>query len=215
MERPVKMSKGALRALATRRKILEAARACFIEESYGSTTIKDIAARAGVAPQTVYFVFRNKVSILSAVLDLTIAGDEEPVAVKDRPWVRELASISEADEAVALLSLHGGAIVARTAPLFRVIQSASAEPEVEALLKENKRQRAETLDLFARILEDAGVITGDAQHGYFADVLYAVLSEESYALLVDERGWTASEWQAWVARVLLQALQTLRLETPA
>jgi len=215
MERPVKMSKGALRALATRRKILGAARACFLEGGYGSTTIKDIAARAGVAPQTVYFVFRNKVSILSAVLDLTIAGDEEPVAVKDRPWVEELASVREPAKAVALLSLHGGAIVARTAPLFCVIQSASAEPEVEALLKENKRQRAETLDLFARILVDAGVITSDAQHSHFADVLYAVLSEESYALLVGERGWTASEWQSWVERVILQALHPVRMETLA
>jgi len=208
MERPVKLSKNALRTRATRRKITDAASACFLELGYGSTTIKDIAARAGVAPQTVYFVFRNKVSILRAVLDLTIAGDEEPVPVKDRPWVTDLRAAARPKEAAELLALHGGAIVGRTTPLFRVLQAASAEPEVDVLLKENKRQRAETLDYMARILADAGIITSSVQCQRFGDVLYGVLSEESYSLFVDERGWTQSDWQAWIGMVLCQELES-------
>jgi AcrR family transcriptional regulator len=207
MERPVKLSKSATRALATRQKIVRAASSCFLDLGYGLATIKDIAASAGVAPQTVYFVFRNKVSILSAVLDLTIAGDAEPIAVKDRPWVEELRVATDPKQAAHILAVHGGAVTARTAPLFRVLQSASAEPEVEALLKENKRQRAETLELFARMLLDTGIIISEARYQRFADVLYLVLSEECYLLLVVERGWTTTDWQGWIELQLSQELR--------
>jgi AcrR family transcriptional regulator len=206
MELPVKLSKSAAKARATRHKIIEAARVCFLRDGYGSTTIKAIAAVAGVAPQTIYFVFHNKVSILNEVLDLTIAGDEEPIAVKDRPWVDELRRAKQAGQAAALLAVEAGAIVARTAPLFRVIRGASAEPEVDALLEENKRQRSETLDLVAQIVSDAGLVATDEHQRYFADVLYTVMSEECYSLLVEERGWTPSRWKQWLEQVLTWTL---------
>jgi AcrR family transcriptional regulator len=206
MDRPVKRSKHALRAAATRRTIIDAARACFLEQGYLSTTIKDIAGRAGVAPQTVYFVFRNKVSILAAVLDVTIAGDDAEVPIKNRPWVASLRSVPGPRQAAALLAGEGGAIVVRTAPLFRVLLQASADPDVAALLADNKRQRGETLDLFAGAVAAAGWLTDERQGRRFADVLYAVLSEECYRLLVEERGWTATAWQSWVAELLCRHL---------
>jgi hypothetical protein len=31
-----------------------------------------------------------------------------------------------------------------------------------------------------------------------ADILYALVSEESYRLLCSDRGWNTTEWQTWV-----------------
>jgi AcrR family transcriptional regulator len=46
------------------------------------------AAAAGVAIQTVYKVFGSKQALLPALVDVTAAGDDEPVALPDRQFRR-------------------------------------------------------------------------------------------------------------------------------
>ena len=53
-------------------------------EGYGSTTLEQIAARAGVAVQTVYFHFGNKRTVLKEAVDVAAVGDDEPVALLER-----------------------------------------------------------------------------------------------------------------------------------
>jgi len=77
-------------ALATRRAVLDAARDRFVEGGYVATTIDAIAERAGVSPETVYATFRNKRTLLSALLDVAMAGDDDPVPILERPWVQQL-----------------------------------------------------------------------------------------------------------------------------
>jgi len=50
-----------------RQAIVDAARALFTMEGYESTTIADVAKRAGVAVGTVYLYFKNKIELLLAV----------------------------------------------------------------------------------------------------------------------------------------------------
>jgi AcrR family transcriptional regulator len=52
-----------------RETLLDAARTVFAERGYHRTTIKDIAAQAGVADGTVYNYFENKDALLSALFD--------------------------------------------------------------------------------------------------------------------------------------------------
>ena len=49
--------------------------------------VEAFVGAAGVSVQSVYFVFGNKPSVLSALLDVAVAGDEEKTATLDRPWV--------------------------------------------------------------------------------------------------------------------------------
>ena len=48
------------KAQATRLRIVEAALAAFLDRGYSGTTMDAVAAQAGVAVQTVYFVFHTK-----------------------------------------------------------------------------------------------------------------------------------------------------------
>ena len=50
--------KRAERSRRTREKIVVAARDLFVTQGYGATSLQQVADRAGVAVQTVYFVFR-------------------------------------------------------------------------------------------------------------------------------------------------------------
>ena len=55
-----------------------------------AATIETIAGEAGVAVPTVYLAFGTKRALLAELLDIAAVGDDEPVAVLERPWVDEL-----------------------------------------------------------------------------------------------------------------------------
>ena len=76
----------------TRRRIVAAAAARFLDQGYGATTLDQIAAGADVAVQTVYFHFGNKATLLKEALDVAAVGDDEPVALMNRPWVQEMVA---------------------------------------------------------------------------------------------------------------------------
>src|SRR5262244_2945653 len=75
---------------ATRRAILDAAERLFGVRGYAGTSVGEIAEAAGVALKTVYAVFGTKAEVLRALWHLRLRGDEDPVPVQDRPWVREV-----------------------------------------------------------------------------------------------------------------------------
>jgi AcrR family transcriptional regulator len=85
------------RSRQTRRRILQAAYELFTEQGYGATTLQGIADRAGVAVQTIYFAFGNKPSLLKELVDVTIAGDDEPVPTLQRAWFLDAAAAGTAE----------------------------------------------------------------------------------------------------------------------
>ncbi len=54
--------------IATRRRILEAARACFSRDGFEAATTRDIAARAGIAAGTLFNYFPTKEAIAMALV---------------------------------------------------------------------------------------------------------------------------------------------------
>lgn len=125
--------KRAERSRRTREKIVAAARELFVAQGYGATSLQEIADRAGVAVQTVYFVFRNKRALFKDVVDMSIAGDVEPVATMDRDWFR--AACAEPTAAGQLRAHVRGVrdILGRVAPIMPLIAAAAAtDPEIAA-----------------------------------------------------------------------------------
>src|SRR5579864_6077636 len=80
---------------ATRLRVIEAAKAVFIDNGYPGTTLESVADAAGVPLPTLYRLFGSKRALLSAVLETSFVGDDEPVAFADRPAVQ--AALSEPD----------------------------------------------------------------------------------------------------------------------
>ncbi|TJZ75808.1 TetR/AcrR family transcriptional regulator [Rhodococcus oryzae] len=186
-----------------RRKILTAARTLFTTTGYASTTIKAIATEAGVAVQTVYFVFGNKRSVLAALLDVSIAGDDEPIATLDRPWVAE--AIAEPDPMAQLrIQVHGARLILdRVAPVLLAVRAAAgADPEVAQLWATTCEHHETVLRHLATAL--AGKVDGlDVDR--CVDVGLALQSPETHALLIDERGWSATDYDDWVVEALASA----------
>src|SRR3954452_22905822 len=89
-------------AVATRRRVVDAAGRLFTQHGYAATTLQRVADEAGVAVQTVYFHFGNKRTLLKELVDLASAGDDQPVALLDRPWVQQLRSAPGGPETVGI-----------------------------------------------------------------------------------------------------------------
>src|SRR5580704_8018499 len=80
------------RTRRTRAAVVAAARSLFLERGYAATTIEAIGDLSDTPQATVYRLFSSKLGILKAVLDVSIAGDDEAIAMADRPQVRALVS---------------------------------------------------------------------------------------------------------------------------
>ncbi|MEV0800915.1 helix-turn-helix domain-containing protein [Kribbella sp. NPDC050281] len=196
-------SKRAEKAQETRRRIIQAATELFVADGYGATNLQEVADRAGVAVQTIYFVFGNKRALLKELVDVTIAGDTEPLATMERPWFTDAVAMRTAPDMLAEYVPGSSAVLARVAPIMRVLESAVAnDPEVSALWPPDEDlryvvQRAAAEALVTKSGRRRGLTVDEA-----ADLLYGILSPELYLLFVRDRGWSHDRWVEWATQTL-------------
>lgn len=201
--------KRAEKARQTRQRMLGAARELLIEQGYGATAMQDIADRAGVAVQTLYFTFGTKRALLKELVDSSIAGDQEPVATMDRPWFRDALAAATAD-AQLRAHVHGsGQVLDRVAEITEVLRAAAkTDPEIAEFWPRDPDPRLTVLSAAAKALvAKPGARAGvSAEHA--TDVLFGLISPELYLLLVRDRGWTPGQWEQWTFDTLRTQLCT-------
>ncbi len=79
-----------LRAAATKARILQAARLCFSERGLAATSMRQIAASAGVTQPLVHHYFGAKDALFDAVLDAAVADYE---ASQSEQWRRPMGDL--------------------------------------------------------------------------------------------------------------------------
>ncbi len=191
-------------AARTRTLIVDAAADLFISEGYGRTTVRAIAERAGVAPDTVYATFGSKVRVLTAVVDARLApsGAEN---VMDRP--EALAVRDEPDPRLRLrrFARDIAAVSTRVRPIYEVLRTAAAsEPDVREVFAEMEAHRLANMSRLAGWLAQGDALRVD--EGRAADVVWALASPDVARMLCDVRGWTEAEHAAWLESTLAAAL---------
>src|SRR5205814_7273664 len=90
-----------------------------------ATPLTAIAAKSGVAIQTVYKIFGSKQALLSALVDVTAAGDDEPVALPDRPFVAEIQALTDARAKLERYARHLVEIHARMTQVTLALAAAA------------------------------------------------------------------------------------------
>ncbi|MEV0629440.1 TetR/AcrR family transcriptional regulator [Nonomuraea wenchangensis] len=196
-------SKRAQKAQETRRRMLAAALELFVQDGYGATNLQDVAARAGVAVQTIYFVFGNKRALLKELVDVTIAGDDEPVATMDRPWYVEALAAGTAQDMLRAYVTGGTSVLERVAPIGKMLDGAVAsDPEVAALWPHDVNPRHVVQQRAAKALVGKPGARPEMTVEETADLLYGLLSPELYLLFVRERGWPRDRWERWTLQTL-------------
>lgn len=203
----VKANRRTQQARATRRRIIECARELFLEQGYATTTLDQIAARSGVAVQTVYFHFRNKRTVLKEIMDVLAVGDDEPVPVLQRPWIDQVRAEPDARRALGLWLRHSRAIFSRVAPMLTIVRDAAvADPEMAEQWRTNQEQRYLAHRTLAEILAAKRALRPGLTVPKAADIVFTLLSPEVYLLLTADRGWTPARWQSWLTETIAQAI---------
>jgi AcrR family transcriptional regulator len=195
------------RTRRTKASVIEAARSLFVERGYAATTIEAISEHSDTPQPTIYRLFASKLGILKAVIDVAIVGDDEDVAMADRPQVRELLADPDAHQRVAQFAALLRDVMARTAAVHRLLADAArSDPEAATLLAEIARQRQEGQRRVARSLARSGALRAGVRERDAADIIHALASPELYGLLVLDRGWSGERYERWMADTLRQQL---------
>ena len=196
---------GQARTRLARAAVVQAARTLFLERGYAGTTIDAISDRSDVPPATVYRLFSSKLGILKALLDVSIAGDDEPMPVDDRPHVRVRFLRTRPDGA----SSPG---LAGLTPSINVQDRARLpDPRERRGLRSRRRGAARRADATATPgpvpdrdvpwLAPAPCGRSCAQREA-ADIIHALMSPELYRLLVGR------------SRLVLRAVRTMAERHP-
>jgi AcrR family transcriptional regulator len=200
-------SRRRMQARASRRAMLDAGRRLFLEHSYASTTIPMVAAEAGVSVQTVYKAFENKPGLVKALVDVALVGDDEPVPMMEREFVRQNMAEPDARKKLLDYGMHLAEIAPRAQPILLVIRDAGAVDAGAAEVWERlQAERLTGMTHFAQHLKSErclrrGVSTAEAR-----DVLWAHNSVELWDLLVRQRGWAPARYGRWIGNQLIAAL---------
>lgn len=194
----------AARTRATRRRIVDAAAALFVADGYTATTLEQIATRAEVAVQTVYFHFGNKRTVLKEAVDLAVVGDDAPVGILGRAWLEEARAEREPRRVIELWTAYGRGIMTRIGPIMRVVRDAAVvDPDMAAQWTANMSETATAFHVLAEQLEDLSALRVPV--GEAVDVLCALSGLEMYLVLAD-RGWSPDRWERFVVDSLAHAL---------
>lgn len=195
------------RARATRRAVLDSARTLFVERGYVATSVDEVARLAGVAKPTVFASVGSKRELLKQLRDVALAGDDQPIAVRDRPWFQEM--LEEPDQRCTL-RLHVRnirQIYDRYARIERVLlQAAGADPEMRELWQVNEEQRMAGSHMVAASLAAKGPLRTGVDEQSAAELLWVLASGDLYLRLVDDRGWPPARYEQWLADTLTRLL---------
>jgi AcrR family transcriptional regulator len=184
-------------AAVTREAILRAARELFAEFGFARTSIKQLAARAGVAVQTIYDTFGSKADVLMAMADLI---DEEAGVLE---LAATIAKTDDPRELVRLFARIRRQIRERCSDLVQMLrEGAAVEPAAAAAWAEGRRRRHEGLGRVMQRLQARGALKAGLSAPRAADVAAALVVDEACDVLVEQRGWTYDEYEAWLAEAL-------------
>jgi AcrR family transcriptional regulator len=204
MSRPVKASRGyhsphrQEQAAATKRRILDAAHLLFREQGYPATTMSEIAATAGVSGKTVYLAFETKSRLLRALWDLLLKGDQDDAGVAERPWYRAVLEEPDASRQLAMLAEASCAVKGRIGGIFRVIRTAApTDPDSGELWRLIQSDFHANQRAVVESLSRKGALRSELDVDRATDILWMLNHPDTWLLLVEDRGWSPAEFEAW------------------
>jgi AcrR family transcriptional regulator len=195
-------------AAATRRAIIDAAAASFVERGYVATSIETIAEAAGVSRATVFTSVGGKKALLKKAYDVALVGDDEPIPFPLRPASRAVRA--EPDPRRFLVGYVGLVvdINTRLAPIYEAVRgAASADPEVRDVFEAiGAERRIGAGNVIRDLVAKGGSLREGLDEEAAADILWVLIDAGLFHLLVHRRRWSRKRFQAWLAETMQQQL---------
>ena len=171
--------------------MLDACVELFAERGYEGTTVAEIAAAAGVAPQTVYAA-GGKRALLGQVVDRL----DERV---DMPGL--MARVANASDVETLLAAAGDtwrtfySVVGRE--VSAIALAAISDREIAAMWDEGQRRHRAGARLVAQRLHDLGALRADVSVDAAAATVAFLAQWHTVRSAQRDYGWTLQTWSEW------------------
>lgn len=191
-------------ARRNRAAVVAACRELLFRDGYQATTVRAVAERAGVSADTVYKVFGGKPGLVKALWDVTLAGDDEPLAMAERPHLKEVWRTRDPHAKLGLYAAFVRGVHERLAALFALLSQAG--PQVGQVLAISETERMTGVTAFVAHLADTGVLRPGADTARLADACWALTGPQLFTQLTADRGWHADAYQTWLAGMLAAVL---------
>jgi AcrR family transcriptional regulator len=192
-------------ALATRRRIIEAAGEMLLRDGYHAMSVSALAARAGVSAQTFYNAVGGKAAVVKAVYDVLLVGDDAPVAMQDRPEFRAMSTAPDREGFVRAYAALCATIYERVGPLLGVLlaQGPGGDTGLQEFVATIDRERRAGNTNALNALEAAHGLPPRLDRERFIDIVWTVTSPEIYDRFVRRCGWTHAMYAAWLAEAVV------------
>ncbi len=157
-----------------------------------------IAARAGVALDTVYASVGRKPELARLLIETAISGTDQAIPAEQRDYVRAIQAAPDAQTKIAIYAAAVAAIAPRLAIVHAITQQAArTHPELAALWDQIAERRAANMRRFVADLATVTPLRLDP--GEAADIVWATNAAELYQLLVGQRGWPPQRYERFLA----------------
>src|SRR5215471_11784096 len=194
-------------ARRTRARIIAAAADRFLARGYAATTMRAVAADAGVALPTVELVFGTKARLLKAVIDTAIAGDDEPVPMLAREWATRAESLTGAAEFAAAFAQQLAESARRAAGLTLVaLEAARIDEDIAAVAAQLMAQRQVMAAWLVDGLLWRSTLRGGVGRAAAIDTVWALMDPALFCRLTGDRCWSAARYRHWFTDAIVRLL---------
>ena len=188
-------------AARTREAIVAAAKLLFEQHGWAGTTLRAVAAAAGVSQKSVEAIYRTKAGLLQAVIDYAMRGDTSEIPMPQRPALLEMETVADAGTMLALHAAHLRRVVPRSADIAWTVEQAAAAGggEPARLWAQMSHNRAYAVRwAAATLLRKTGTshLTKKAAETAF----WVAVDWSTYRILTRNAGLGDAGYEAWLRR---------------
>ncbi|HVF52111.1 MAG TPA: helix-turn-helix domain-containing protein [Actinomycetota bacterium] len=200
------------KAAATRRKIIAAAHEEFVSRGYHGATIASIAESAGVAVQTIYFVFHTKADLISAVIDFAVMGGEDPSGIPQATeWWEAMVVEQRADEALRIFIRGAGPLFERASAVSEILRAASlTDEEVRKTYQGHEELRRSGFRDVIDVIATKGRLRDGLDPESATDLFLLFVGDSTYQVMTVEYGWAHERWIEWLCEAVPQILLEIK-----
>lgn len=184
-------------AALTRRRVLDAARRRFVDQGFAAVTMHDIAADAGVAYQTVYSQFGNKLELALELCNAELQHVGPIVA-----FLSQARAAGDAEASLKAIGPFTRRLYEPCAPVLRFMRE-SGDPALLARYRHVDLARLEQLKPLASQLQRSGRLRRGLSAKRAVDLVWALSAPDTYDRLVVQQGWSPDEFEAWLSAALV------------
>ena len=194
-------------AQRTRTRVIDAATRLFVQQGYATTTMRAIADEAGVSVPTVELLFGTKAHLLHVVIDVAVAGDDEPVPVLSRAWAADARSARDLADFLSVVARVLSEAQARSAGvMLAAYEAAASDPDIQLLIMDRESQRERTATWIVNgVVERAGLRAGLDKAGAI-DTVWMLMDPVIFHRFTRNRGWSPKRYASWFADSVIRLL---------